>query len=128
MSYNIKVTHTAPTFQQFEEWGVERAFPTFYVNIVFHKEEKEELSFRVKITGHYYCCGSRNFEDINICLDAYNIFIMSKEQVSELLGGDNLIKIVEESIKNSMIPDDPIEILAPIWRYLLNQIEFIFTF
>ena len=40
---------------------------------------------------------------------------MSKEQVSELLAGDNIIKIVEESIKNSMIPDDPIGILEPIW-------------
>ena len=55
MSYNIKVTHTAPTWEQFKEWEIERAFPTFYVNIAFHKEEKEEASFRVKITGHYYC-------------------------------------------------------------------------
>ena len=115
MSYNIKVTHTAPTFEQFEEWGIERAFPTFYINIVFHVEEKEELSFRVKITGHYYCCGSRNFEDIDIFLDTYKINNMSKEQVSELLGGDDIIKIVEESIKNSMIPNDPIGILEKIW-------------
>ena len=40
---------------------------------------------------------------------------MSKEQVSELLGGDDIIKIVEESIKNSMIPNDPIGILEKIW-------------
>ena len=30
MTYNIKVTHTAPTFKQFEEWGIEKVYPTFY--------------------------------------------------------------------------------------------------
>lgn len=93
--------------------GIERAFPTFYINIDFHKEEKKELSFTLKITGYYYCY---NFEDINICLDIYNISNISKKQVSELLGGDNIIKIVEESIKNSMIPNDPIGILEKLWN------------
>jgi hypothetical protein len=115
MSHNIKVTHTAPTWDQFKEWGIERAFPTFYINIAFHKEEKEELTFRVKITGHYYRCGSRNFEDINISLDTYNISTISKEQVSELLNDDNIKNVLEESIKNSMIPNDPIGILETIW-------------
>lgn len=91
MTYNIKVTHTAPTFKQFEEWGVQNAFPDFYINITYHKEEKEELSFRVKITGHY--CGSQNFEDIDISLDAYKINNnMRKEQVSELLDNDDIKK------------------------------------
>jgi hypothetical protein len=117
MSYNIKVTHTAPTFKQFAEWGIQTAYPTFYINIVFYKEEKEELSFRVKITGHYYCCGSRNFEDIDIILDTYKINNnnMSNEQISELLEGDYIKTILEESIKDSMIPYDPIGILEKIW-------------
>jgi hypothetical protein len=118
MAYNIKVTHTAPTFKQFAEWGIERAFPTFYVNITFHNKETnmEDLSFKVKITGHYYCCGSRNFEDIEISLDTYKINNnMSKEQVGELLECDNIKQIVEESIKDSMIPNDPIGILEQLW-------------
>ena len=116
MTYIIKVTHTAPTFNQFEEWGVEQAFPTFYINMTFYKDEKEELSFRVKITGHYYCCGSRNFEDIEIILDTYKINNnMSKEQVRELLDGDYIKTILEESIKDSMIPNDPIGILEQLW-------------
>jgi hypothetical protein len=116
MEYNINVTHTAPTFKQFEEWGVEEAFPDFYINITFHKEEKEELSFRVKVSGHYYCCGSRNFEEISMSLDTYNINNnMSKEQVGELLEDDHIIKILKESIKDSMIPNDPIGILEQIW-------------
>ena len=69
----------------------------------FYKEEKEELSFRVKITGHY-CCGSCNFEDIDISLDTYKINNMSNEQISELLEGDYIKTILEESIKDSMIP------------------------
>ena len=112
-SYHIKVTHTAPTFEQFEEWGVERAFPNFYITITFYKAEKEEFSFRVKVTGHYYCCGSRNFEDISFSLDTCQI--NNKKQVDELLDDPNIMKILEESIeksiKNSMIPNDPIGIL-----------------
>ncbi len=116
MAYNIKITHTSPTFKQFSEWGVERAFPTFYINIAFHKKKKEELSFRVKITGHYYCCGSQNIEDIKISLDTYKINNnMSKEQVNELLEGDDIKRILEESIKDSMIPNDPIGILEQLW-------------
>jgi len=120
MAYGINVTHTAPTFKQFEEWGIQQAYPTFYINITFYKQEKEELSFRVKITGHYYCCGSRNFEDINISLDSYKINNnMSNEQVDDLLNDQNIIsdfeKRLEESIKDSMIPNDPIGILEQLW-------------
>jgi len=119
MSYNIKVTHTAPTFKQFTEWEIQTAYPTFYINIVFYKEEKEELSFRVKITGHYYCCGSRNFEDVEIILDTYKINNnMSKDQVSKLLEGDDIKTILEES-KDSMIPNDPIGILEQLWDNLI---------
>jgi hypothetical protein len=116
MTYIIKVTHTAPTFKQFAEWGVERAFPKFYINLTFYKDEKEELSFRIKITGHYYCSGSRNFEDIDISFDTYNNNNnMSKEQISELLEGEYIKTILEESIKDSMIPNDPIGILEQLW-------------
>ncbi len=118
MIYNINVTHTAPTFKQFEEWGIQRAYPTFYINITFYgkKKKKEELSFRVKITGHYYCSGSRNFEDITMRLDTYKINNnMSKEQIIELLEDDNLKNILEESIKDSMIPNDPIRILEQLY-------------
>lgn len=116
MSYNIKVTHTAPTFEQFAEWGVEQAYPTFYLNITFHDEEKEVLLFKVRIEGHYYCCGSRNFEDINMELAEYKKSdIMSKEEINELLEGDDIKKIIEESIKGSMIPNDPIGILELLW-------------
>jgi hypothetical protein len=135
MSYNIKVTHTAPTFKQFAEWGVQQAYPTFYLNICFHNKETdmEVLSFKVKIEGHYYCCGSRNFEDISMELAEYkkpdscvlphdNI---SNEEIENLLGYNGemsalLQNIIEESIKDSMIPNDPIGILELIWDELEN--------
>jgi hypothetical protein len=40
---------------------------------------------------------------------------MNNEQVSELLEGDDVKTILEESIKDSMIPNDPIGILEQIW-------------
>lgn len=117
--YNIKVTHTAPTFEQFAEWGIQQAYPTFYLNITFHENDKEEevvLSFKVKIEGHYYCSGSRNFEDIDMELAEYkNYNNMSKEEINELLESDDIKNIIEEGIKGSMIPNDPIGILELLW-------------
>jgi hypothetical protein len=40
---------------------------------------------------------------------------MSKEQVGELLEGDNIQEIIKDSISGSMIPNDPIGILEQIW-------------
>ncbi len=116
MEYIIKVTHTAPTFKQFEDWGIEQAYPTFYLNITFYDNEIEALAFKVKITGNYYCCGSRNFEDIDMILDDYKINNgISNKKVSKLLEGDDIKNILEESIKDSMIPNDPIKILELLW-------------
>ncbi len=116
MAYKIKITHTAPTFKQFAEWGVQQAWPTFYLNITFNNEEKEVLSFKIRIQGHYYCSGSRNFEDIKLELDSCKINDnISDEEVSELLGMDDIKQILEESIADSMIPNDSIGILELLW-------------
>jgi hypothetical protein len=122
MTYIIKVTHTAPTFKQFKEWGIQQAYPTFYMDIIFYNEKDniEELSLRMKINGDYYCSGSRNFEGINISLDKYKINDnITKEHVSNLLNDQNIISIfkksLEESIKDSMLPNDPIGILEQLW-------------
>jgi len=122
MTYNIKVTHTSPTFKQFKEWGIEQAYPTFYMDIIFYgeKDNIDVVSFRIKINGYYYCSGSRNFEGINISLDSYKINDnITKKQVNNLLNDQNIInnftKSLEESIKDSMIPNDPIGILEQIW-------------
>jgi hypothetical protein len=123
MTYIIKVTHTSPTFKQFEEWGIQQAYPTFYMDIIFYveKDNIELVSFRMKIIGDYYCSGSRNFEGINISLDNYKINDnITKEKVNNLLNDQNIINIfaksLEESIKDSMIPNDPIGILEQIWN------------
>lgn len=45
-------------------------------------------------------------------LDTYKINNnMSRKEVAELLEGDNIKKILEESIRGSMIPNDPMGIL-----------------
>lgn len=114
--YKIKVTHTAPTFKQFEEWGVQQAYPKFYVNITFHdNDDKEVLMFKVKIEGDYYCSGSRNFEIEKTVLVDYKINNnISIEQVRELLLDDNNEKVVKESIKGSMIERDPMTIVEAL--------------
>jgi hypothetical protein len=42
MTYIIKVTHTAPTFKQFEEWGIQQAYPIFFMEIIFYDEKDNE--------------------------------------------------------------------------------------
>ena len=128
MTYNIKVTHTAPTFKQFEEWGIEKAYPTFFMDVIFYGEEDniEVVSFKIIIKGDYYCCGSINFESVNFSLDSYKINNnITKEQVSNLLNDQNIInnfeKSLEESIKDSMIPNDPIGILEQLWDKLWDK-------
>jgi len=125
MTYVIKVTHTSPTFKQFEEWGIQQAHPTFYMDIIFYgeKDNIKVVLFRIKINGDYYCSGSRNFEGINISLDSYKINDnITKEHINNLLNDQNIINIfaksLEESIKDSMIPNDPIGILEQIWDEL----------
>uniref|UniRef100_A0A6C0CYZ1 Uncharacterized protein n=1 Tax=viral metagenome TaxID=1070528 RepID=A0A6C0CYZ1_9ZZZZ len=114
---DCKITHNAPTYDKFEKWGVERAYPEFDLDITyFDKDGKEVLSFRVQITGYYYCSGSRNFEDINIKFVSHqNNINLSNEQIIELLGSKDLQNAVADSIKDSMIPNDPIGILEQIW-------------
>jgi len=122
MTYIIKVIHTSPSFKQFEEWGIQQAYPTFYMDIIFYgeKDNIEVVSFRMKINGNYYCSRSRNFEGINISLDSYKINDnITKEHINNLLNDQNIINIfkksLEESIKDSMIPNDPIGILEQLW-------------
>lgn len=118
MEYNIKVTHTAPTFKQFEEWGVQHAYPKFFVYIKFYDLENNEiLSFTIKLEGHYYCSGSTNFEIEKNYLDHYNIHNFTKEQLTEFfdLNVNNIIDHIQDGIKGSMI-DDPSGITELLWN------------
>jgi len=86
------------------------------MDIIFYAEKYniEVISFRMKINGDYYCSGSRN-----ISLDSYKINNITKKHINNLLNDQNIINIfaksLEESIKDSMIPNDPIKILEQIW-------------
>ena len=70
MSYNIKVTHTAPTFKQFAEWGIQTAYPTFYIT-----------PFLVNIGTLYYLVFSsylfiKSFACINKYLNSFRNVLM----------------------------------------------------
>jgi hypothetical protein len=98
------------------------------MDIIFYgeKDNIEVVSFTMKINGDYYCSGTRNFEGIIISLDSYKINDnITKEQVNNLLNDQNIInnfaKSLEESIKDSMIPNDPIGILEQIWDEFSND-------
>lgn len=102
----IKVTHTAPTYEQFDEWGIEQAYPNFYIDISINNDKDEQIVwFKVKISGNYYCCGSQNFDIDEIVLDDYKIDTenINKENIIKLLKSYELKKIVFNSIRESLI-------------------------
>jgi hypothetical protein len=98
------------------------------LTVYLHNLNLTELSdlSDVTINGDFYCSGSRNFEGINFSLDSYKINDnITKEQVNNLLNDQNIInnfaKSLKESIKDSMIPNDPIGILEQIWDEFSND-------
>ncbi len=102
----IKVTHTTPTYEQFNEWGIEQAYPNFYIDISINNDKDEQIAwFKVKISGNYYCSGSQNFDIDEIVLDDYKIDTenINKENIIKLLKSYELKKIVFNSIRESLI-------------------------
>lgn len=60
----VVITTTSPTWEQFEEWSVQDAYPLLYVDFKFKELHASEYTawIQVQIRGHYYCSGSRNLE------------------------------------------------------------------
>jgi len=61
---DIKFKNNIPTWELFKNMGVERAFPKITIIMeVFSASANEMIySLQYKFEGHYYCCGSQNFE------------------------------------------------------------------
>ena len=66
--YTIKFNNKIPTWEslKFENSGNNKSYPTIIINMeVFEKDEEKDIliySVMLKFEGHYYCCGSQNFE------------------------------------------------------------------
>ncbi len=121
--YKIKVTHTAPSYAQFREWGVQDAFPNFYIDISFIDDNDEQILWcQVKVSGNYYCSGSVNFDTHKIVLEDYDINQdkINKESIIKLLQSNNLIGAVKNSISGSLIPNDPIRIIESIDKIIYD--------
>ncbi len=115
--YKIKVTHTAPTYKQFSEWGVQQAYSNFFINISFIDDNDEKILWcQVKVSGFYYCSGSVNFDTNDIVLENYNFNEdkIDKKTFCLLLESEELVSAVEYSISGSLIPNDPIRIIETI--------------
>lgn len=58
----LEITTTAPTWDQFRQWGVAQAYPTIYVELTYYDNITTYLHIEVMVNGHYYCSGSCNFD------------------------------------------------------------------
>lgn len=114
--YSYEISTTAQSHKQFQEWGVQNAFPKFFVSIKCYKENvnkenetKEKILLiegEFEINGHYYCSGSSNydFEKINIIKLSFNPEKIKKIDRINLLGNkSDLLKNIEKCLNPTMI-------------------------
>ena len=59
---DIKFNNNIPTWELFKNLGVQQAFPKIIVIMEVFSVNEMIYSVQYKIEGHYYCCGSQNFE------------------------------------------------------------------
>ena len=59
---DIKFNNNIPTWELFKNLGVQQAFPKIIVIMEVFSVNEMIYSVKYKIEGHYYCCGSQNFE------------------------------------------------------------------
>jgi hypothetical protein len=64
--YIIKFNNVIPTLDslKFENSGTNTSYPNITIIMDVYEKDKLDLiySINLKIKGHYYCCGSHNFE------------------------------------------------------------------
>jgi hypothetical protein len=121
-SYIFKVEHNIPTFSQFKQWGVKEAYPNFNLDLIIYEKTSEydtldtlekngyDYSFTFKITGHYYSCGSSNFELEQVVLDDYDADISTLEKTQAinkiyLNNETELLKVLSDSLKGCLFND-----------------------
>jgi hypothetical protein len=133
-TYIFKVEHNIPTFSQFKQWGVKEAYPIFNLDLIIYEKTSEydtldilekngyDYSFTFKITGHYYCCGSSNFELEQVVLDDYDADISTLEKTQAinkifLENESDLIKVLSNNLKGCLFTDHIL-----IYELLLDSI------
>jgi len=62
--YIIKFTNKIPTWESLS--GTNESYPKLNIMMKVYKKDKLDFSaiysIKLEIDGHYYCCGSKNFE------------------------------------------------------------------
>lgn len=65
--YTIEFDHDVlPTFDLFETFGVQKAYPTTEISMEVYDNGELICSTQVSIEGHFSCCGSYDYEIIEI--------------------------------------------------------------
>lgn len=62
--YKIKFTHNIPSYDSlsYEKTGTNESYHDLYILMKVYIGRKLIYSIKINMEGHYYCCGSRNFE------------------------------------------------------------------
>ena len=92
--YEIKFINNIPTWDQlsFENSGTNESFPKLNILMEVYENNKIIYSILLDIDGHYYCCGSKNFE-----FDKINKTIIKKCEEDIM---DNIYTELENNYSN----------------------------
>jgi|DEB19_MinimDraft_3_1074340.scaffolds.fasta_scaffold98614_1 hypothetical protein len=104
----IKFKNNIPTWELLKNLGVQQAFPKIIIIMEVFSANEMIYSVQYKIEGHYYCCGSQNFE-----------FEENDIEKTVLKDCDGSIKnlIIEEIQKQSKcIKDNFNDTILNIWK------------
>lgn len=97
----IKVETTAPNGELWKEWNIQEAFPLFIVEISSYSSDNDDVgydsSISVAIEGHYYVCGSTNFEIKKIYVYGYD------GDIDNNFLNSITIKIIDDVLKNTLL-------------------------
>lgn len=108
---DIKInTSEFPTWNLFEQYGIQQAYPTFTLTIEFFKDDFIRLFFK----GKYYCCGSADYDE-------------EERGIDDLYDVDTIILNIEsikESIKSLYCKDKYIVRIKSVLHILDNIKEY----
>ena len=66
--YNIQIFHAIPSYDYLKMLGILNAYPELEMIIYVHERMTNKYLYliRLELKGHYYCCSSANFEDVDV--------------------------------------------------------------
>ena len=117
--YKIKFVHSIPTREQFEEWGIQMAYPKFYLQIYIYEEKEQIIYFKIEYkgsfdTGNGYMTQERKMIEFNLGNYRENKF---EYIIQQILMDENYQNEFNKNVGNSILDECHIGLLEYLDGY-----------